>query len=109
MGEVEEALRALDVIPFTVRELRTLKLFFSGNLSYPRKKGKDSFCEKTVLALKAAKRKMKCFKYLSPKRLWRAISRRRGNYNYDKISSKDPSSPQEERAKADPTRFQRWQ
>ena len=94
MGGAEEALRALEVIPFTVRELRTLKLFFSGTLTYPRKKGKDSFCEKTVLALKAAKRKMKCFKYLSPKRLWRAISRRKGNYNYDKISSKDPNSPQ---------------
>lgn len=108
MGEVEEALRALDVIPFTVRELRTLKLFFSGSLSYPGKKGKSSFCEKTALALKAAKRKMKCFKYLSPKRLWRAISRRRGVSNYDRISSKDPSSPQEERVKADPSRFQRW-
>lgn len=109
LGGAEEALRDLDVIPFTVRELRTLKLFFSGSLSYPRKKGKNSFCEKTVLALKAAKRKMKCFKYLNPKRLWRVISRRRENYNYDKIGSKDTSSPQSELAKADRIRFERWE
>ena len=72
------------VVKFTPKELRALGGFFNGTLVHFRSHRRTSFCEQFTAKFKILKRKVRCLKYLHPKRIWRAM-RRRHSTSYKKI------------------------